>query len=92
MSRCAYELYVENYRAVRAALAEGDLEVLRSIRSEAARAYGVANLVCTLALIEAQRGIPERTKADVCDGVLCAERCPDAVPASPVALPAGARS
>jgi hypothetical protein len=91
VSRCSYELYVENYRAVRAALADGDLEALRSIRSEAARAHGVANLVRTLALIEAQRAMPERTKADVCGGMLCADRCADAVPPSLVALP-GARS
>ena len=90
MTRCSYQLYVEAFRAVRAAVASGDGEALRSIRRDAARAHGVASLVWTLAQIEAQRGTPERTKADVCGGVLCARACPDAL-RSPMHFEKGAR-
>lgn len=90
MTRCSYQLYVEAFRAVRAAVSSGDGETLRSIRRAAARANGVASLVCTLAQIEAHHGAPERTKADVCGGVLCARACPDALP-SPTHFEKGAR-
>lgn len=77
MTRCSYDLYVEAFRAVRAALDSGDADALRSIRHQAARAHGISGLVWTLAQIEAQHGATERTKADVCGGVLCPKGCPD---------------
>ena len=79
MAECSYEIYVAAFRAVRAAVDHGDEEELRTLRREATGRYGVANLVSMLALIEAQRGMPERSKADVCGGILCALKCPEAV-------------
>lgn len=87
MTRCSYDLYVEAFRAVRAAVDSGDAEALRSLRHHAARAHGVNGLVWTLAQIEAQHGAIERTKADVCGGVLCPKGCPDALTPPPPTLP-----
>ncbi len=83
MNECSYELYVEAFRAVREALRETDAEALRAVRREITRRHGTANLVCVLAMIEAQRGAAERSKEDVCGGVLCTHRCPAGCPSRP---------
>ncbi len=79
MQGCSYEIYVAAFRAVRQAMASGDAQELRIITSEAMGRTGAASLVSVLALIEARRGLPERTKADVCGGILCANRCANAL-------------
>jgi len=75
---CSYEIYIQAFRAVRTAVAARDRESLRAIRNAAMRHHGVANLASVLAVIEAERGSPERTKEDVCGGVLCTMKCPEA--------------
>ncbi len=75
MRECSYELYVAAYEAVRQGLEAGDADVVRRVSAQIGRRPGVAGLVITLALVEAKRGDPERTKEQVCQSARCAEWC-----------------
>jgi hypothetical protein len=75
MQQCSYELYLSVFQAVRQGFASGDADIIRRVTMDTVGRGGVTSLVTTLAIIEAKRGDPERSKDDVCNGVLCRERC-----------------
>lgn len=75
MRECSYEVYVAVFDAVREGLSAGDSGVVARISRLIANRSGAAALVSTLALIEARRGDPPRSKKQVCDGVLCDAWC-----------------
>jgi hypothetical protein len=75
MRECSYQLYVAIYQAVRQGIASGDADIIRRVSMHLAGRDGVTSLVMTLAIIDAKRGDPERSKEDVCGDVRCDGPC-----------------
>jgi hypothetical protein len=76
MRECFYELYVAIYQAVREGIASGDADIIRRVSKHLAGRDGATSLIMTLAIIDAKRGDPGRSKEDLCGYVPCDGQCP----------------
>jgi hypothetical protein len=75
MRECSYEVYRLVYRDARSAALRRDASRLRAITGSVTALTGNAGVVALMALIEGTRGVRERTKDTVCNGLLCSRTC-----------------